>query len=111
MNLKDKVAIVTGGNSGIGEAIVLALGRQGAAVVINYRSRPEATEALVKKVEASGGRAVGVQADVSRLADLRELIAGAVRAFGRLDVMINNAGIETRTSLLDTTEEDNTTGC
>ncbi len=105
MNLKDKVAIVTGGNSGIGEAIVLELARQGARVVIDYRSRPEATDALIKRVESLGSRAVGVQADVGRLAELREMVEAAVRAFGRVDIMVNNAGIETRTSLLDTTEE------
>lgn len=103
MNLTDKVAVVTGGNSGIGRAIVLEFARQGAAVVIDYVSHPEATDALEKQVEALGARAIGVEADVSRIEDLEKLIAAAVEKFGRLDILVNNAGIETRTSLLDTT--------
>jgi glucose 1-dehydrogenase len=104
MNLKDKVAIVTGGNSGIGLAIVLELAKQGANVVIDYVAHPEATEALEKQVAALGDQAIGVQADVSKVADLEKLIAAAVKNFGRVDVMVNNAGIETRTSVLETTE-------
>ena len=105
MNLKDKAAIVTGGNSGIGMAIVLALAEQGANIVIDYVAHPEATEALERQVHALGDQAIGVQADVSKIADLQMLVDTAVKAFGKLDVMVNNAGIETRTSVLDTTEE------
>ncbi len=104
MNLKAKVAVVTGGNSGIGLAIVLALAAQGAGIVIDYVAHPEAAEALEKQVGALGDRVIGVEADVSKLADLQRLIAAAVKAFGRVDIMVNNAGIETRTSVLDTTE-------
>jgi glucose 1-dehydrogenase len=104
VSLEQKVAIVTGGNSGIGQAIVLELARRGASVVIDYVSNPEATEALERQVGALGARALGVRADVSRLDELGSLIDRAVEAFGRLDVMINNAGVETRTSVLDTTE-------
>ena len=105
MSLKGKVAIVTGGNSGIGMAIVLELAQQGANIVIDYVSHPEATEALEKQVAALGDRAIGVDADVSKVADLQRLVDTAVKEFGRVDVMVNNAGIETRTSVLDTTEE------
>lgn len=105
MNLKDKVAIVTGGNSGIGKAIVLELARQGASVVIDYIAQPEATDALEKQVLAMGNRVIGVRADVSQVAELRKLFTAAVNAFGRVDIMVNNAGVETRTSILDTTEE------
>jgi glucose 1-dehydrogenase len=105
MNLKGKVAVVTGGNSGIGRAIVLELARQAASIVIDYVSHAEATEALEKQVAALGDQAIGVDADVSKVADLQRLINAAVQKFGRLDVMVNNAGIETRTSVLDTTEE------
>ena len=104
MSLKDKVAIVTGGNSGIGQAIVLELARQGARVVIDYVAHPEATEALEREICKLGNQSIGVDADVSKLADLQKLIDAAVQKFGRLDVMVNNAGIETRTSVLDTTE-------
>lgn len=104
MNLKGKVAIVTGGNSGIGMAIVLELARQGANIVIDYISHPEATDALEKQVVALGDQAIGVDADVSKVADLEKLVAAAVAKFGRVDIMVNNAGIETRTSVLDTTE-------
>ena len=106
MDLKDKSIVVTGGNSGIDEAIVLAAAAEGANVTIDYVSHPDETRDLIAKVEAAGGRAVGVQADVSRAADLHTMIATAVQTFGRLDVLVNNAGIETRTCLLDTSEAD-----
>jgi glucose 1-dehydrogenase len=104
VSLKGKVAIVTGGNSGIGMAIVLELARQGASLAIDYVSHPEATEALEKQVAALGDQVMGLEADVSKVADLQRLIDSAVKRFGRLDVMVNNAGVETRTSVLDTTE-------
>ena len=104
MNLDGKVAIVTGGNSGIGKAIVLELAKQGASVVIDYVSHPDATDELEKQVAALGEKAIGVQADVSKIPDLEKLIAAAVSKFGRVDVMVNNAGVETRSSILDTTE-------
>jgi glucose 1-dehydrogenase len=104
MNLKDKVAIVTGGTSGIGLAIVLGLAQQGANVVLNYHAHPGAAEKVEAQVRELGTGVIKVQADVSKLADLQTLFAQAVEAFGRVDIMVNNAGIETRTSILDTTE-------
>jgi glucose 1-dehydrogenase len=104
MTLKNKVAIVTGGNSGIGEAIALELARQGAGIVIDYVAHPKATDALEQQIANLGSKSIGVKADVSKLADLRQLVEAAVSRFGRLDIMVNNAGIETRTSVLDTTE-------
>jgi glucose 1-dehydrogenase len=105
MLLKNKVAIVTGGNTGIGKAIVLELAREGARVVVDYISHPNATEELEKQIAALGDQSIGVDADVSKVADLAKLVAAAVKAFGRLDIMVNNAGMETRTSVLDTTEQ------
>jgi glucose 1-dehydrogenase len=105
MNLKDKIAIVTGGNSGIGMAVVLELARQGANVVIDYVVHPEATEALAQQVRALGDRAIGVKADISKVSELQNLFDAAIKEFGRVDIMINNAGIETRSSILDSTEE------
>jgi glucose 1-dehydrogenase len=105
VSLKGKVAIVTGGNSGIGLTVVLELAKQGANIVIDYVSHPEATEALEHQVVALGDQAIGIKADVSKVNELQNLIDGAVKNFGHLDIMVNNAGIETRTSVLDTTEE------
>ncbi len=74
MSVKGKVAIVTGGNSGIGKAIVLALAQQGANVVIDYVANPEATEELEQQVAALGDQAIGVEADVSKVEDLQRLV-------------------------------------
>jgi glucose 1-dehydrogenase len=104
MSLQNKVAIVTGGNSGIGKAIVLELAKQGAKIVIDYIAHPEATKQLEDEIVALGDQAIGVEADVSKVQDLQKLVAAAVDKFGRLDIMVNNAGVETRTSVLDTTE-------
>jgi glucose 1-dehydrogenase len=104
-NLKDKVAIVTGGNSGIGLSIALELARQGASIVIDYIAHPEAAEALEKQIRDLGDRVIGVMADVSKVDQLQNLIDAAVKEFGRVDIMVNNAGVETRTSVLDTTEQ------
>jgi len=102
--LHGKVAIVTGGNSGIGKAVVLALAEKGASVVIDYVANEQATEELERKIASLGEVAVGVDADVSKVEDLQRMIETAISNFGRLDIMVNNAGIETRTSVLDTTE-------
>jgi glucose 1-dehydrogenase len=101
-----KSMVVTGGNSGIGEAIVLAAAAEGANLVIDYVAHPEEVTTLIKKIEDAGGHAVGVRADVSRPTDLHTMIDKAVQTYGRLDVLVNNAGVETRTSLLETTEAD-----
>ncbi len=106
MLLQDKTVIVTGGNSGIGAAIALAAGQEGANVVIDYVARPDATEELDERITKAGSEAIGVEADVSKVADLQKLIDAAVKEYGRVDVMVNNAGIETRTSVLDSTEAD-----
>src|SRR4029453_10813649 len=99
-----RVAIVTGGDSGIGHAISLELGRQGASVTVNYHKDEAAANATVDAIQAAGGKAQAVQGDVSSVADIQKLVDAAVSAYGRLDIMVNNAGMETRTSTLDTTE-------
>jgi glucose 1-dehydrogenase len=104
MSLQGKVAIVTGGNSGIGKAISLGLAAAGANVVIDFIAHPEATDEVERQIAALGGTAVGVDADVSRVEDLQRLVDAAVARFRRVDIMVNNAGVETRTSVLETTE-------
>ena len=105
MSLKNRVAIVTGGNSGIGQAIVLELARLSASIVIDYVVHSEATEALEQRIAKLGDQSIGVEADVSKLADLQKLVDAAVSRFGRVDIMVNNAGIEARHSVLDTAED------
>jgi glucose 1-dehydrogenase len=105
MRLDDKVAIVTGANSGIGRATVLALAEAGAAVTIDYVVDPKSAEELEQQIVALGERAIMVDADVSRISELKKLVNETVSKFGRLDIMVNNAGVETRTSVLDCTEE------
>jgi len=105
MTLQGKVAIVTGGNTGIGKAVVLALAGQGASIVIDYIADEQAEQDLETQLRALGDQVLGVKADVSKVDDLRKLVSSAVTTFGRLDIMVNNAGVETRTSVLDTTED------
>ena len=106
MLLEGKSIVVTGGNTGIGKAIVLAAAAEGANVVVDYHMHPEYAAEVIAAAGRAGGRAVGVEADVSRTEDLRRVIRAAVDNFGRLDVLVSNAGIETRTSLLETSEAD-----
>lgn len=105
MLLEGKSIVVTGGNSGIGEQICIAAAAEGANIVIDYVVHPEATNALIEKIEKAGGKAIGVEADITKAADLQKMIQTAVDSYGRLDVLVNNAGIEDRKSLLDETEE------
>ena len=104
MALDGKVAIVTGSDSGIGRAIALEIARQGASVTINYHKNADAANATLKEIEDAGGKAQVIQADVSSVADIQKLVDQTVTAFGRLDILVNNDGMETRTSTLETTE-------
>ncbi len=92
MNLQNKAAIVTGSSRGVGRATALALAREGCAVLINYSSSNEAAEKVCTELVALGVKAICVQADVADDAACREAVAAAVREFGRLDFLINNAG-------------------
>jgi 3-oxoacyl-[acyl-carrier protein] reductase len=91
--LEGKVAIVTGASKGIGASIARHLAAEGAAVVVNYASSKEGADRVVADITAKGGRAVAVQADVARQADVDRLFAETARAFGRLDILVNNAGV------------------
>src|SRR5947209_5561604 len=91
--LNGKVAIVTGASKGIGAAIAEQLAAEGAAVVVNYASSRAGADAVVKRITQKEGKAVAVQADVSKPEDIRRLFAETKKAFGKLDVLVNNAGI------------------
>jgi 3-oxoacyl-[acyl-carrier protein] reductase len=91
--LKGKVAIVTGASKGIGAGIARALGEAGASVVVNYASSREGAERVVKHIESRGGRALAVQGNVAKVDDVRRLFAEAHKAYGHVDVLVNNAGV------------------
>jgi 3-oxoacyl-[acyl-carrier protein] reductase len=97
--LQGKVAIVTGASRGIGRAVALALAAEGASVAINYASSNAAAEALVVEIQAAGAEAIALQADVSKANQVESLVAAVMAKWGRVDVLVNNAGI-TRDTLL-----------
>jgi 3-oxoacyl-[acyl-carrier protein] reductase len=88
-----KVAVVTGASKGLGAAIAVHLAAEGAAVVVNYAAGKEGADRVVAEITAKGGKAVAVQADVANQTDIRRLFGAAKQAFGRLDVLVNNAGV------------------
>jgi glucose 1-dehydrogenase len=92
--LKNQKALVTGANSGIGEACAIALGAAGAAVVINYVSRPEEAERVVDLVRGGGSEAMAIKADVSRENEVQAMFAEMIEHFGTIDILINNAGLQ-----------------
>ena len=104
--LKGKVAVVTGASKGIGAAIAKGLAAAGAAVAVNYASSREGADRVVAEIVAKGGKAVAVQGDVSRAADVRKLFAETKRAFGAPSVLVNNAGIYAFDPLEAVTEEE-----
>ena len=105
MRFAGQTAIVTGAGRGMGRAVALALAREGAAVVVGEVDGPSAAEA-VGEIEAAGGKALAVVADIARVDDVRRLFKESVEAFGGLDILVNNAGIGIPKPLVDYTEQD-----
>src|SRR5689334_25063494 len=91
--LNGKVAVVTGASKGIGAGIAKQLAAEGAAVVVNYASSKESADQVVNEITGRGGKAIAVQGDVAKTEDIGHLFAEANKAFGRLDILINNAGV------------------
>ena len=104
--LTGKVAVVTGASKGIGAAIAKHLADEGASVVVNYASSKQGAERVVREITGKGGKAIAVQADVAKQADIKRLFAETRKAFGRLDVLVNNAGIYEFSPLEAVTEEN-----
>ena len=105
MRLKDKVAVVTGASKGIGAEIAKQLAKEGASVVVNYASSKAGADKVVAEIQSSGGKAVAVQGDVSKKADIEKLFSEAKKAYSKLDVLVNNAGIYEMSALESITEE------
>lgn len=105
MRLKDKTALVTGSSRGVGRAIALSYGREGAKIVINYTSNEKAANEVVDALEKMGTKAIAVKADVAQKADADRLVAAAIETFGGLDILVNNAGFTRPAMMLKMTED------
>jgi NAD(P)-dependent dehydrogenase (short-subunit alcohol dehydrogenase family) len=105
LRLQDRIAIVTGGASGLGRAIALGYAREGARVAIVDRQY-DGAEAVAAEIAAAGGQALALQADVARVVQAEETVARVAEAFGRVDVLVNSAGVSTNAPFLETTEDD-----
>jgi len=103
--LSNKVAVVTGASKGIGAGIAKGLAAEGAAVVVNYASSKEGAERVVADIVKAGGKALAVQGDVSKASDVQRIFAETKKAFGRLDVLVNNAGVYQFAALGEITED------
>ena len=105
-SLTEKVAIVTGSSDGIGRAIAERLAQDGATVVVNYGKSADKAKQVVVGIEEKGGKAVAIQADMSKVGDVGRLVKDTVRIFGRLNILVNNAGMFMYKPLVETTEEE-----
>jgi len=103
--LKGKVAVVTGASKGIGAAIAKGLAAEGAAVVVNYASSKEGADRVVSEISNKGGKAIAVQGSVAKAADVQRLFAETKKAFGKVDVLVNNAGVYEFKPIEEITEE------
>jgi 3-oxoacyl-[acyl-carrier protein] reductase len=103
--LKNRIAVVTGASKGIGAGIAKGFAAEGATVVVNYASSKEDAERVISEITEQGGKAIAVQADLSKAADVRRLFAETRKAFGKLDVLVNNAGVYEFAALAEITEE------
>ena len=101
-----KIAIVTGSSSGIGQAIAVRLGSEGASVVVDFLNHPDAANETKSKIEAAGGKAITLQADVSKLADVQNLVEQAWAQLGGCDILVNNAGVEKGAPFWEVDEHD-----
>ena len=106
MRLAGKTVLITGSSKGIGAGVADRFGKEGADVVVNYNSDPDGANETVKKIEAAGQKALAVQANVGKVEDIERMFAEALAHFGKLDVLINNAGVEKMCEFLDVTEKD-----
>lgn len=106
MKLENKVAIVTGGSGGIGQALCERLAKDGAKIVINYRSSEDEAEETKEKVEQVGSEALIVQADLSKVDQINHLVQETINHFGKIDILVNNAGLEKHDDFWDVTESD-----
>jgi 3-oxoacyl-[acyl-carrier protein] reductase len=106
MDLNGKVAVVTGGSRGIGRAIALRLAAEGARVVVNFQGNQAAADEVVSSIQAAGGDACAVQADVRDIAQAEALIDAAKSAYGRVDILVNNAGTTRDTLIMRMSEDD-----
>uniref|UniRef100_UPI0025862FF7 SDR family NAD(P)-dependent oxidoreductase n=1 Tax=uncultured Pseudomonas sp. TaxID=114707 RepID=UPI0025862FF7 len=106
LSLKGQVALVTGGSSGIGAAVAEALGKAGAAVAINYHSHAEPAEELAQRIQAAGGRAIAVGGDVGDETAVKAMFERTLEAFGRLDILVANSGLQKDAAVADMSLED-----
>jgi 3-oxoacyl-[acyl-carrier protein] reductase len=106
MDLNEKVVVITGGSRGIGKAIAISLSKKGAKVAVNYSSGADAADKVISEIEGMGGKAMKVKADVSKPSEVRAMFQTVLERFGRVDVLVNNAGTAGKPQLLEISEAE-----
>jgi len=101
LRLKGQTALVTGANSGIGKSVAIALGNEGANVVVNYITHPEAAALVVDEIKSNGGNAIGIMADISNEMQVKQMFAQMIDVYGTIDILVNNAGLQKDSPLKD----------